>query len=148
MSKKSFIQGAAVLAVAGLMVKVLGAIFRIPLGNMIGDVGMAYYQPAYYIYNLFLVLATSGIPVAISRMVSERISCGQYYEADRVFRISRVLMLAIGCCSFVVVFSGAEVFAELSNVPNAALAVRAISPALILVPFLKYYWKGNPRKSE
>ena len=64
MSKKSFIQGAAILAVAGLMVKVLGAIFRIPLGNMIGDVGMAYYQPAYYIYNLFLVLATSGIPVA------------------------------------------------------------------------------------
>ena len=139
MSKKSFIQGAAVLAVAGLLVKILGAIFRIPLGNMIGAVGMAYYQPAYYIYNLFLVLATSGIPVAISRMVSERISCGQFYEADRVFKISRTLMLTIGCCSFVAVFFGAELFAELSNVPNAALAVKAISPALILVPFMASY---------
>lgn len=139
MSKKSFVQGAAVLAVAGLMVKVLGAVFRIPLGNMIGDVGMAYYQPAYYIYNLFLVLATSGIPVAISRMVSERLSFGQYYEADRVFKISRTLMLAIGCTSFVIVFFGANVFAELSNVPNAAMAVKAIAPALILVPFMASY---------
>lgn len=139
MSKKSFIQGAAVLAVAGLLVKILGAIFRIPLGNMIGAVGMAYYQPAYYIYNLFLVLATSGIPVAISRMVSERISCGQFYEADRVFKISRSLMFTIGCCSFVAVFFGAELFAGLSNVPNAALAVKAISPALILVPFMASY---------
>ena len=49
MAKKSFVQGAAVLAVAGLMVKVLGAIFRIPLGNWIGDVGMANYNPAYYV---------------------------------------------------------------------------------------------------
>ena len=79
MSKKSFVQGAAVLAVAGLLVKFLGAIFRIPLANMLGDVGMGYYQPAYYIYNLFLVIATAGIPVAISRMVSERYSFGQYY---------------------------------------------------------------------
>ena len=53
MEKKSFIQGAAVLAAAGLLVKVLGAIFRIPLGNMIGDSGMAYYSPAYYVYNFF-----------------------------------------------------------------------------------------------
>ena len=139
MSKKSFVQGAAVLAAAGLMVKVLGAIFRIPLGNMIGDVGMGYYQPAYYIYNLFLVLATSGIPVAISRMVSERISVGQYYEADRVFKISRALMLVIGCCSFVVVFLGADVFAGFAGMENAALAVKAISPALILVPFMASY---------
>ena len=139
MSKKSFVQGAAVLAVAGLMVKVLGAVFRIPLCNMIGDVGMAYYQPAYYIYNLFLVLATSGIPVAISRMVSERLSFGQYHEADRVFKISRLLMLAIGCCSFVVVFLGADAFAAMAGVKNAALAVKAISPALILVPFMASY---------
>ena len=62
MAKKSFIQGAAVLAAAGLLVKVLGAIFRIPLGNMIGTIGMANYNPAYYVYNFFLILATAGIP--------------------------------------------------------------------------------------
>lgn len=138
MAKKSFIQGAAVLAVAGLLVKFLGAVFRIPLANMLGDVGMGYYQPAYYIYNLFLVLATAGIPVAISRMVSERYSFGQYYEAQRVFRISRALMVAIGAVSFFVVFFGAEIFVP-DNVPEAVLAVRAISPALILVPLMASY---------
>lgn len=139
MAKKSFVQGAAVLAVAGLLVKFLGAIFRIPLANMIGDVGMAAYQPSYYIYNLFLVLATSGIPVAISRMVSERISVGQYHEADRVFRISRVLMLCIGIVSFVIVFFGAGYYTEMTGAPEAALAVRAIAPGLILVPLMASY---------
>lgn len=138
MSKKSFVQGAAVLAVAGLMVKFLGAIFRIPLANMLGDVGMGYYQPAYYIYNLFLVIATAGIPVAISRMVSERYSFGQYYEAQRVFKISRTLMVAIGAASFIIVFSCAEWFVP-DNVPEAVLAVRAISPALVLVPLMASY---------
>ncbi|MCI7301529.1 polysaccharide biosynthesis protein [Ihubacter massiliensis] len=139
MAKKSFVQGAAVLAVAGLMVKVLGAIFRIPLGNWIGDVGMANYNPAYYVYNFFLILATAGIPVAISRMVSERVSFGQFGEAHRVFKISRILMLAIGAVSFVVVFFGAEFFAEKVNVPGAALAMRAISPALLFVPVMASY---------
>lgn len=139
MAKKSFVQGAAVLAVAGLLVKVLGAIFRIPLGNMIGTIGMANYNPAYYVYNLFLILATAGIPVAISRMVSERVSLGQFSEAHRVFKISRTLMLLIGGGSFLIVFFGAELFAELSNVPGAALAMRAISPALIFVPLMAAY---------
>ena len=139
MAKKSFVQGAAVLAIAGLFVKILGAIFRIPLGNMIGAVGLANYNPAYYVYNFFLILATAGIPVAISRMVSERASFGQFGEAHRVFKISRTLMLAIGAVSFVVVFAGAEVFAEAVKVPGAALAMRAISPALLFVPIMASY---------
>lgn len=139
MAKKSFIQGAAVLAAAGLMVKVLGAIFKIPLGNMIGADGMAYYSPAYYVYNFFLVLATAGIPVAISRMVSERVSFGKFSEAHRVFKISRTLMTAIGSISFLIVFFGANLLSGLFNMPEAALAMRAISPALIFVPVMAAY---------
>ena len=139
MAKKSFIQGAAVLAVAGLLVKVLGAIFKIPLGNMIGADGMAYYNPAYYVYNFFLTLATAGIQVAISRMVSERVSFGQFREAHHVFKISRALMMAIGVGSFIIVFFGAEILAQASNVPGAAMSMRAISPALIFVPLMASY---------
>ena len=139
MTKKSFVQGAAVLAVAGLVVKILGAIFRIPLGNMIGTVGLANYNPAYYVYSFFLILATAGIPVAISRMVSERVSFGQFGEAHRVFRISRSLMLTIGAISFVIMFFGADFFAEISKVPGAALSMRAISPALLFVPIMASY---------
>lgn len=56
MAKKSFIKGAAILGIAGILVKVLGAFFRIPLANLIGDVGMAYYQAVYPVYNIFLAV--------------------------------------------------------------------------------------------
>ena len=86
MTKKSLVKGAAILGVSGILVKFLGAFFRIPLANYIGAVGMAYYSPAYYIYGFLLVFATAGLPVAISKMVSERCAVGQFREAERVFK--------------------------------------------------------------
>ena len=67
-SGKKIIKGAAVLGIAGIIVKLIGALFRIPVANLIGDTGMAYYSYAYAIYGTLLVLATSGMPVAISRL--------------------------------------------------------------------------------
>ncbi|MEG1931427.1 MAG: oligosaccharide flippase family protein, partial [Anaerovorax sp.] len=81
MKKKTFVKGAAILGIAGLMVQVMGAIFRIPLGNIIGDDGMGYFQTAYPIYVFLLVFSTNGAPAAISKMASERIALGQYNEA-------------------------------------------------------------------
>ena len=70
--KRSFMGGAMILGAVGILIKILGAAFRIPLGNIIGDDGMGYYQTAYPIYVLFLTIATAGIPTAVSRMVAER----------------------------------------------------------------------------
>lgn len=145
MSKGALIKGAATLGAAGLLVKFLGAIFRIPLVNWIGEIGMANYNPAYYIYNFFLVLATAGIPIAISKMVSERIAVGHYGEAHKVYRISFGLMSTIGIFSFVVLFVFAPQIASLVNNPQAALAMRAIAPCLIFVPTmaaLRGYFQG------
>ncbi|MGL4484362.1 MAG: oligosaccharide flippase family protein, partial [Anaerovoracaceae bacterium] len=139
MSKKTFVMGAAVLGAAGLLVKLLGAVFRIPLANMIGPLGMAYYQPAYYIYTFFLIISTSGIPVAISRMISERVAVGNYIEANRVFKISMYIMLAIGIPSFLLLFFGAGLIADLSGAPHSKLAMMAIAPSLILVPVMAAY---------
>ena len=83
MAKKTLVTSAAVLAAAGLIVKILGAFFRIPLTNWIGAVGMANYAPAYAIYSVLLVVSTAGLPVATSKMVSERCALGQYREAER-----------------------------------------------------------------
>ncbi len=145
MTRGTLIKGAATLGAAGLLVKVLGAIFRIPLVNWIGDIGMANYNPAYYIYNFFLVLATAGIPIAISKMVSERIAVGHYGEAHKVYRISFGLMGGIGVLSFVVLFVFAPQISELVNNPQAELAMRAIAPCLIFVPTmaaLRGYFQG------
>ena len=68
MTKKTFVKGAVILGAAGIFVKIMGFIFRIPLVNMIDSRAMAYYNPAYYVYVFFVTLATSGSPVAVSRM--------------------------------------------------------------------------------
>ena len=139
MSKKSLVTSAAVLAIAGLIVKILGAFFRIPLTNWIGAVGMANYAPAYAIYSVLLVISTAGLPVATSKMVSERYAVGQYREADRVFRISRILMTALGLMGALVVLFGAGIIANIVHVPGSALAMQATAPALLIVPLMSAY---------
>lgn len=139
MAKKSLVKGAAVLAVAGIVVKVLGAFFRIPLGNMIGAEGMANYSPAYSLYAFMLVFATAGLPVAISKMVSERCATGQFREAERVFKISRTLMIIIGMIGFCLLFFFSDAIAEMVKVPGSALSMKATAPALLLVPIMSSY---------
>lgn len=139
MAKKSFIQGAVILGVAGLIIKVLGAFFRIPLANLIGDEGMGYYQTAYPIYVLFLTLATAGIPIAISKLVSERIAVGDHYEAHRVFRTSFVLLFIIGISSASICFFGAGALVTAMGNPDAKVAMMAIAPALLFVPIMASY---------
>lgn len=136
---KSFVKGAAILGAAGLVVKILGAVFRIPLGNMVSETSMAYYQPAYYIYTFFIVIATSGIPVAISRMVSERAVQGDYRGAHRAFKVSAFLMFGIGAVSFLILFFGAGAISAGMSSPNAKYPMMVIAPALLLVPLMAAY---------
>jgi len=142
---RSFIKGAVILGIAGLIIKVLGAAFRIPLTNIIGDSGMGYYQTAYPIYVLFLTIATAGIPTAISRMVAERNAIDQPYEAHRVFKLSFMLLLGIGAFSSSILFFGAEGITRFIKEPEAVYAMKAIAPALFFVPLMasfRGYFQG------
>ncbi len=139
MTKKSFLQGAVVLGTAGLIIKVMGAIFRIPLANIIGDTGMGYYQTAYPVYVLLLTLSTAGVPVAISRMVAERNALGNPHEAYRVFKISFALLFAIGITSSAVLFFGAEFIVDSLGNPGAKTAMMSIAPALLFVPVMSAF---------
>ncbi|MBQ4504971.1 MAG: polysaccharide biosynthesis protein [Firmicutes bacterium] len=144
--KKSFLGGAAILAGAAVIIKVMGAFFRIPLSNIIGSLGMSYYQTGYPLYNLFLTISTAGIPVAISRMVSERQAVGRYYEAHRVFRTALLLLLGIGAISASLLFFGAGAYAESAGIPEATMATRALAPALFFVSVMaafRGYFQGN-----
>ncbi|MEA4989084.1 MAG: polysaccharide biosynthesis protein [Anaerovorax sp.] len=138
-NKKSFLQGALILGVAGLIIKVLGAVFRIPLANIIGDDGMGYYQTAYPIYVLFLTLSTAGIPTAISKMVAERNAIDNPKEAHRIFRVSFLLLFGIGIVSSAILFFGADLIVEHLKNPNAKYAMMAIAPALLFVPLMAAY---------
>ena len=143
--KRTFIKGAAILSISGIVVKLLGAALRIPLSNKIGA-GMAYYNVAYTIYAIFLVLATAGIPVAISRLVSERISMGNGKGAHKVFTTALKLMLAIGLASSAICYFGAGAISEIIKIPDAEISLKAIAPALCIVPMLsafRGYFQGR-----
>lgn len=139
MSRKSFMQGAIVLGVAGILVKILGAFFRIPLGNIIGSEGMGYYQTAYPIYVFLLVLSTAGIPTAISKIVSEKNAVGNRYGAHRVFRVSFSLMFAIGIVTSAILFFGSKYIVVFFKNPGAYYSMLAIAPALLFTPIMAAY---------
>ena len=131
---------AVILTVAGIIVKALGFLFRVPLTNLLGDRGMAYYAPAYDIYTFLLVISTSGIPVAISRMVAERCAVCDFMGARRVIIVSRRIAVLLGMIGFLILFFGADLIAKhIVNIPNSAFAMKTIAPALLLVPAMSAY---------
>lgn len=143
--KRDFIRGAVILSISGILVKLLGAALRIPIANKLGE-GMAYYNVAYTIYAIFLVLATAGIPVAVSRMVSERTAVGNRSGARKVFLTALKLMAVIGAAAFAICFFGADLIAFVIDIPGSQNSLRAIAPALCIVPLLaafRGYFQGQ-----
>ena len=100
--QRSLIGGISVLGVAGLICKVVGVLFRIPLSNMIGSLGMGLFGQVMPWYNLLLSITSAGIPVAISRMVSHYITIGEPGNARRVFKTALKLLTVLGIVSTII----------------------------------------------
>ena len=146
MKQDTFLKGAAVLGAAGMLVKVLGAFFRIPLGNIIGSDGMGYYQVGYTIYNFLLAFTAAGFPTAISKLVSEKRAQGDHRGAHKVFKVSFKLLFGLGAAGMLIiaVFAGFLANTVFSN-PKAYYAVLAMSPAIFFVSLLaafRGYFQG------
>ena len=94
--KTSFVAGAAILAFAGVLCKIIGVLIRIWAYDIIGEAGMVYYEVVFPFYSWLLIISSSGIPTAISRMVSERFSMGDFAGARRVFRRALALLAVVG----------------------------------------------------
>ena len=138
--RDSFLKGALILGLAGIIVKIIGAFFRIPLGNLIGAEGMGYYQAAYPVYTLFLTLATAGFPTALAKLVSEKMAIGDYRGAHKVFKVSYTVLAITGFVAFCIFFFGADfIVNDIMKNPGAKLAMLAISPALLFVPIMSAY---------
>ena len=139
-------KGATILVIAGIVSKIFGAIFRIPLTNMIGAEGQAYYSAAYAVYNLLFVIATAGFPVAISRMVSSRIAEGDFINAHKSYKLAMKVSWALGIISFIVMFFGAGAIAAAYKNPGAEASMKAISVALLFTPVvasMRGYYQGR-----
>lgn len=141
MEKKqsSFVQGAAILGIAGLIVKIIGALFRVPLANQVGPEGMSYYEVAYPYYSGLLVIASAGLPTAISKMVSERVTMRDYRGAREVFTTARTLLCCIGIVLGLLMFLLAKPLASSSGLDAAYLSFQAFAPALLFVSIMCAY---------
>jgi stage V sporulation protein B len=139
MGGKSFLKGAAILAVSGLIAKVIGAAFRIPLTYVVGAEGMGLYQMAYPIYAFLLVASTSGLPVAISKMVSEKMAQSDRRGAHRVFVVAFRILFWMGLLSFLVLAAGSYGLALLIGNPKSFYSILAIAPSLFFVSVMSAF---------
>ena len=135
----TFFGGAAILAVGILVVKLIGMFYKIPLLNIIGEQGSADFNNAYNIYAVLLTISTAGLPVAVSKLVSEANALGRRNQVRRTFRLALALFLVLGVLSFLVMFFGSEQLAGMMNDSMAAPGIRALAPAVICVGCLSAF---------
>lgn len=147
--RQSFLRGAVVLSVAGALSKVLGAIYRIPLARLLGGEGMGLYQMAYPIYTTILALATAGVPVAISVLVSRKETAGLTGDSRKIFKVSLVILFIFGLILTLLVMQSAGFIAEkILKDPRAYYPIIAVAPAILLSGLMSVFrgiFKGiNP----
>lgn len=111
--KQSVLNGAVILMVAVVSVKVIGALFKMPLTDMLGTVGRGYFQSAYEIYTPIFAISMAGLPVAVSRMVAENVALSKYRDARAVFNVSKRIFLIVGTVGTLIIFIVAYPYAYL-----------------------------------
>lgn len=137
--KSTFFGGAAILAAGIAIVKLIGALYKIPLGNVLDDEGYGHFNNAYVIYNLLLMISTAGLPVALSKSISEASTLGRRNQVHRIFNVALVTFFILGTVSFLVMFALAQPLADLQGDGAAVQAVRAIAPACFFVCILSTF---------
>lgn len=145
--KSTFFGGAAILAASAIVVKLIGAVYRIPLGNILPDDVMGDYNSAYNIYNFFLTISTAGLPVALSKTISEASALGRRNQVDKAFRVAFFTFLVLGLVSFFCMTVLAAPMAEIviSN-PKAVYCVMALAPSVLCVcvmSAIRGYFQGH-----
>ncbi len=132
--------GAAILTAGVVIMKVLGAIYKVPLANILGDYGYGIFLATYNVYNIFFTLSTAGLPVALSRLIAEADANGLEARKEKTFRTALGTFAAIGILFSLIMFFGNRWLAAAYLVkPDAALSVRAMSPAILLVCLVSAY---------
>lgn len=144
-AQKNFLSGALILTVANVLVKIIGAIYKIPLANWIDTVGMNYYNDAYQIYSLLYVLSTAGVPVAIAKMVSESVVAKRLEEPKKILKISTGVFAVIGLGLMSLMMLFVEPLSNLLASDTANHCITLIAPAIFLVAIsatVKGYFQG------
>ena len=131
--QQNFLQGTALLAMATAIVKVIGALYKIPLNAIIGSQGFGYFNTAYEIYNVLLMISTAGLPVAMSRMISQASSLEHYGQVRRIYATARGIFLALGIAGTLLMTLFCKQLAAFQNQPDAWFAIGCLGPCCLLI---------------
>lgn len=134
--KNQYLVQGSILAVASIITRIIGMLYKIPMTNMIGSEGMAYYNTAYEIYSIVLILSSLSIPLALSKLISAREQNKEYKASSRIFRLTMMLACVTGGIASLVIWFGAGYFAEMTGYPSAKYPLRILAPTIFVVAVL------------
>ena len=137
--EQNFLEGAAILTIGVIIIKILGFIYKFILGNILGDNGFAYFYSAYSVYNVFLTMTTAGLPVAMSRMIAEANEQGHELQIQRTFSVGWWTFLVLGTISAAIMLLFPFQLAHMLNRPEAAESIFAMAPGILFVCLVSAY---------
>ena len=152
--KQTFLHGAALLAVATAVVKLFGLFYMIPLRAVIGNAVYGYFTAAYNVYSVLLLVSTAGLPVAMSRLISQASSLGHYNQVRKIYKVSRSIFLILGLISTTLMMVGCQFLAsKVLNQPGAWAAILCLGPSALLMGVMSTYrgffqGQGNMRPTS
>lgn len=135
--ESNFVIQGSILAVAGIIVRLIGILYRVPMTNIIGDEGMGYYSTAFNVYNIMLILSSYSLPLAVSKMVAARMAKGQYQNAMRVLKAALLYATLAGGLACFVTWHFSEFFADtVFNTPFCIYALKTLAPTIWIMAYL------------
>ena len=138
--KQNYMHGAAILTLGVIIMKILGAFYKIPLGNILSDDGYSLFTSSYSVYYVFFTLATAGLPVALSRLIAEADANGRRAQEEKTFKVALATFAVIGIFFSAIMFLFPDWLASsITKNPDAAASVRAMSPSILLVCMVSAY---------
>ena len=141
-----FVVQGSILAMAGILVRIIGMLYRMPLNDIIGKQGNGYYTSAYNVYNILLILSSYSMPVAISKMISSRLARGEYENCRRILRAGLLYATIAGGIAGCALWFGADLFAGLMKTPFSSYALKTLAPTIWIMAYLgvlRGYFQGT-----
>ncbi|WP_235986000.1 putative polysaccharide biosynthesis protein [Clostridium vitabionis] len=143
----NFVVQGSILAVAGIIVRLIGILYRVPMTNIIGDEGMGYYSTAFNVYNIMLILSSYSLPVAVSKMISAKLAKREYTNAYRILLSAFLYATIVGGIACFITWHFADALAtKLFATPLAVYALKTLAPTIWIMAYLgvlRGYFQGH-----
>ncbi len=143
--KQSLLAGAGVLAIATIVVKLIGAVYKIPINNLLGTEGYGYFTGAYAVYTPLYAISMAGLPVAVSKLVSQNMELGRIKDAKAIFRIAQKMFFIVGIIGMLVLMAIAVPYSNYNEAPMNYISILAVAPCVLfccMMSSFRGYYEG------